>query len=268
MAVQMIVTHLAAAARRVPRDQRHTLLMTTIFNNSGNYGIPLQRQAFASTGAAGQDAAVALQVFYMLLQNIGNFTLGIFLAAGGRRRAGLRQTLLHVAKFPPLYALAAAFATVLVRSWMSREQVSCAAGVLEPFIQVLTYIEGAFIAVAVCTLGAQLATVRREGPRYPVTLSLVLRLLAGPAIALALIYLSTAAGPLVGWRGITGFHAQLLLIASSTPTAVNCMLLCLEFDNHPDYAARAVFYSTLLSPVTVTLVIFLAQSGLLPGFDA
>jgi hypothetical protein len=43
------------------------------------------------------------------------------------------------------------------------------------------------------------------------------------------------------------------------------MMLCLEFDNHPDFAARAVFYSTLLSPVTVTGVIFLAQSGLLPG---
>ena len=44
------------------------------------------------------------------------------------------------------------------------------------------------------------------------------------------------------------------------------MLLCLEFDNHPDFAARAVLYSTLLSPVTVTLVVFLAQSKLLPGF--
>jgi hypothetical protein len=40
----------------------------------------------------------------------------------------------------------------------------------------------------------------------------------------------------------------------------------MEFENHPDYAARAVFYSTLLSPVTVTLVIFLARGEILPGF--
>jgi hypothetical protein len=44
------------------------------------------------------------------------------------------------------------------------------------------------------------------------------------------------------------------------------MLLCLEFDNHPEFAARAVFTSTMASPITVTLVIFVAQSGWLPGF--
>ena len=43
------------------------------------------------------------------------------------------------------------------------------------------------------------------------------------------------------------------------------MLMCLEFDNHPDYAAKAVFYSTLLSPITVTLTIFFAQGGFLPA---
>jgi len=66
--------------------------------------------------------------------------------------------------------------------------------------------------------------------------------------------------------GLTGLMAQVLLISSATPTAVNCMLFCLQFDNHPDYAARAVFYSTLLSPITVTGVIFLAQGNVLPGF--
>jgi len=57
--------------------------------------------------------------------------------------------------------------------------------------------------------------------------------------------------------------AQVLLISTSTPTAVNCMLICMEFDNHPDFVARTVFYSTLLSPFTVTLAILLAHSGAL-----
>jgi len=81
-----------------------------------------------------------------------------------------------------------------------------------------------------------------------------LRLLAGPVIGLGLIYAF----------GLTGFLAQMLLISTASPTAVNCMLLCMEFENHPDYAARAVFYSTLLSPLTVTLVIYLAQGGVFP----
>jgi predicted permease len=78
----------------------------------------------------------------------------------------------------------------------------------------------------------------------------------GPALGLGLIYLF----------GLKGALAQMLLIGTATPTAVNCMLMCLQFDNHPDYATKAVFYSTLVSPVTVTVVIFLARSGLLPGF--
>ena len=125
---------------------------------------------------------------------------------------------------------------------------------LHPFWQAITYVKNAFLAIALCTLGAQLATVPRGGRRYPVSLSVLLRLAVGPILGFALVWL----------LGLEGFIAQVLLISTTSPTAVNCMLLCMEFDCHPDYAARAVFYSTLLSPITVTLVIFLARSGLMP----
>jgi predicted permease len=85
-------------------------------------------------------------------------------------------------------------------------------------------------------------------------------------VGLGLIYALMALAAATGWFALTPRLAQLMLIASSTPTAVNCMLLCLEFDNHPEFAARAVFTSTMASPITVTLVIFVAQSGWLPGF--
>jgi len=89
---------------------------------------------------------------------------------------------------------------------------------------------------------------------YPVRTSVFLKLLVAPCIGVALTFL----------LGLDGLLAQVLIISTSMPTAVNVMLLCLEFDNNPDYAARAVFYSTLLSPVTVTLTISIARSGLLP----
>jgi len=254
MAAQTAVTWLAAVARKVPRDQRSAMLMTSIFNNSGNYGLPLQELAFRSAGLS--DAAVIRQVFFMLFQNVTGFTLGIGLAAHGTRRRALRETLGHIARFPPLYTLAAALLTVQIRTWIGPGASGRVVDAMAPFVQVITYVKDAFMAIAIVTLGAQLALVARGKHGYPVTLSVALRLLAGPAIGLAVIYL----------MGIQGFLAQVLLISTSTPTAVNCMLLCLEFDNHPDFAARSVFYSTLLSPVTVTLTIFLAQSGLLPGF--
>jgi len=85
-------------------------------------------------------------------------------------------------------------------------------------------------------------------------MTVMLRLLAGPALGLGLIYLMGIDDP---------FLAQVLLISASTPTAVSLMLLCMEFKAHPNFIARSVIYSTLLSPITVTLTIFLAQSGLL-----
>jgi len=252
LAALAATTYVVAALRRVPRDRRSAMLMTTMFYNSGNYGLPLQDLAFRSVERS--QWASTRQVFVILTQNLVNFTVGILLAAVGGRRGRLRQNLLVMAKFPPIYALAAALVTVQLRAWIGDD--SGVAAAVRPFWQVIQYVRGAFIAVALVTLGAQLGTLRRGGARYPVTASVLIRLLGGPALGLGLIYL----------LGLKGLMAQLLLISTSTPTAVNCMLLCLQFDNHPDFAARSVFYSTLLSPVTVTLTIFLAQGGLLARF--
>lgn len=248
------VTYLAARARKVPRDQRRAMLMTTMFYNSGNYGLPLQGLAFRPAGLA--DWAMGLQIFVVLVQNFTGFTVGVLLAAGGRRDRHWKQNLLHIAKFPPLYALAAALITIQVRTWLGDDAAAGVGRALEPFWDVIRYVKEAFLATALLTLGAQLALVSGDRGRYPITLSVVLRLLVGPALGLGLIYL----------LGLRGILAQMLLIGTGTPTAVNCMLMCLQFDNHPDYATKAVFYSTLVSPVTVTVVIFLARSGLLPGF--
>ena len=250
LAALAVTTYLVAVVRGVPRDQRRAMLMSTMFYNSGNYGLPLQDLAFRRIGMGGQ--ASAAQIFVVIVQNFSGFTLGVLLAAGGGSKAKLKANLRHIARFPPLYALAAALLTLQIRNALG-DDAARVAQAMRPIWQAIVYVRGAFIAVALCTLGAQLGLLRRGQNRYPVTLSVLLRLLAGPALGLGLIYA----------MGLRGFLAQVLLIGTATPTAVNCMLLCLEFDNHPDYAARAVFYSTLLSPLTVTAVIFLAQSNLL-----
>ena len=52
------------------------------------------------------------------------------------------------------------------------------------------YIKDAFIAVALGTLGAQLAALARgKKLGYPIALSVVLRLLVGPAVGLAIIWI-------------------------------------------------------------------------------
>lgn len=248
-----VLTYALAAVRGVPRDQRSAMIMTTAMYNSGNYGLPLQRFVFRPAGRG--DAATTVQAFIMLTQNLLTFTVGILIAAGGRSTRTWKQNLLHIAKFPPIYAMAAGLVTIQARVWLG-DGAPGAAHAVQPFTDFVRTVKDAFIAVALLTLGAQLALVRHGGRGYPVRMSVVLRLLIGPAAALGVIYAF----------GIGGFMAQVLLIAAGAPTAVNCMLLCLEFENHPDYAARAVFYSTLLSPVTITLVVFVSRAEVLPGF--
>jgi predicted permease len=47
----------------------------------------------------------------------------------------------------------------------------------------------------------------------------------------------------------------MLIVASSAPTAVNTLLLTLEQGGDAELAADCVFWTTLLSAVTVTLVL-------------
>ena len=260
------VSWLAGRLRGVPASQRRVLMMTTIFYNSGNYGLPLQELAFRPSSLHPLDLSLqarTMQVFLMVVQNVANFTLGVLLAAGGRKDRHWRENLLHILKLPPLYALVAALLTVQIREGLGPSAGSVA-DALRPFWDAVSYVGNAMVAVAILTLGAQLGNVRRDANRYPVKLSVFLRLLGGPALGLGLIFaLNFILGKYFG-RPLTPFEAQVMLISTSTPTAVNCMLLCLEFDQHSDYAAQAVLYSTLLSPLTVTLVIFFAQGGFLP----
>jgi predicted permease len=249
MCVWAVLTYTVARLRGVPMDQRRAMLMTSLFYNSGNYGLPVQELAFRHTpfGSAG---ATGLQVFVLIVQNISTFSLGVLLAAGDLRDGRWRRNLMQIVRFPPIYALVIGLTTVAVRRALG-EQAPDVARAIQPIWDAVTYMKNGFVVIALVTLGAQLAVVERGDGKGPVATSVLLRLAAGPVVGFTLL-------KLLGWDGPL---AQVLLISTAMPTAVNCMLLCMEFDNHPSYVARCVFYSTLLSPITVTLTILLAQGG-------
>lgn len=81
-----------------------------------------------------------------------------------------------------------------------------------------------------------------------VLVSSIGRLVLGPAIALRLILM----------MGIDGVVAQSLFIASSFPTSRNSSTLAFEYDVNADLAAQTVLFSTILSSLTVTFVIYLS----------
>jgi predicted permease len=207
---------------------RRALTASVLFYNSGNYGLPVAQLAFGGTG-------VAVQAIIIMFQNVTNFTVGLALHAGGREGGSRRQTVAAVFKLPMIYVLVAAWA------WRGTGWVLPA-----PLKSSLDILATGTVPVALIALGAQMATLRSHPFSRALALSLLLRLCVGPLLGFAIVSLMGIRGPL----------AQAIVVSTSFPTAVNSALLAIEFDNEPDFAAASVFYSTLLSAITVSFVIF------------
>ncbi len=210
-----------------PRPQTRSLQLSTMFYNSGNYGVPLMALAFPALGPV-------LQVFIIVATNVSTFSVGLLLASSAHR-SGWRM-MLPMLRQVSLWAVAAALLVrvmhIPVQQWR---------WMWVP----LEYFSDALIGLALVTLGGQIS--KTERPRHLSRLgwALGLRLLGGPLLAWAL----------VGVFGFTGETAKIMILSAAFPTAVNTALIAHEFDADPHFAASAVFCSTLLSMVTVTILI-------------
>lgn len=216
--------------RRFSGSMRVAFALSLMFYNSGNYGLPVIELVFGKNPTTS-----SIQIMVLTIQNIINFTVGIFLIARGKNtfRESIRRTL----RFPTLYAVIIAF---VLRGFHIP--------VYRPLWVSIDTIADALVPVALIMLGAQLARIRFSSGLLDPILSSICRLIIGPIIALGLITLFR----------FDAVAAKALLISSSMPSAVNTALLATEFDNEPQFATQAVFISTLLSIVTVSVTIYCA----------
>lgn len=232
MAGLFLIAEVYGRIVRMPTPARRSLQMAGMFYNSGNYGLPLMALAYPGVGPA-------IQVFVLLTLNISTFSLGLILASSGQGAAGWRRW------WPVLrqWTLWAVCLGLLVRYFgLPVEQVTW-------FWQPLRYLSDALIGVALITLGVQLSKTDHTGLFQRVRAGLVLRLVVGPCLAFGLAHL----------YGFEGEVAAVLILGAGVPTAVNIALLAHEFKADYPFLAGAVFYSTLLSAATVTLLATLLQ---------
>lgn len=215
------------------RDRlRRALTSSVLFYNSGNYGVPAARLAFGGLGES-------LQAMIIMLQNISNFTIGLALHAGGREGRNWRHTVVAILRLPMIYTLTTA--------WIWRLS---GLPVPKPLDEALTWLRQGLVPIALVTLGAQMASLKSHRLGFPLFVALFLRLILGPILGWCYVWL----------LGFKGELAQAVVVSASFPTAVNSALLAMEYDNEPDFAASVVFYSTLASAVTVSIVIYLVKN--------
>jgi len=139
-----------------------------------------------------------------------------------------------VLRMPAIYGIVAALLVL-----------ATGASVPIPLLRPVTMLSDAALPLMILVLGMRLE--RAPAPKRPglVAAAVCVSLLVAPLVALGLTSL----------LHVTGAARQAVVVLSSMPVAVATTILALEFDASPDFVTSAVFFSTLLSPLTLTPLI-------------
>lgn len=204
-----------------------SLMATTILPNNGNMGLSITSFAL---GAAGLERAI----IYMIGSSILLFGVAPALLKGKGFLDGIRVVL----QLPLIWAML----------WGISLRVFA---VQLPFEmdKAIAELGRAAIPVALVILGIQLASTRLVIGKYELF-----------AASLRLIF-----APLVAWGlgtalGLKGLDAQIFIIQSAMPTAVNTVVLVTEFGGDASRVARTIVVTTIGSFLTVPLILWMVTN--------
>lgn len=231
VAMILIMGALALALGRSMALERPALiavLIATMFGNTGNYGLPLAAFAFGEQG-------LRYGGLYFVVTSILFHTAGVLIASLGH--ANFKDAALGMFKVPTVYGVALA----LLANGLDLEMPAALSRTID-------LAAGGSIPLMIVLLGVELSRAQwsRENLKGA-GLSVSLRLLAAPAIALFLTSLF----------GIQGAAWQASMTQASMPAAVNNMILASEYKLDSSLVTAIVFFGTLLSPLTLTPLLVL-----------
>jgi predicted permease len=220
---------LTGRALHMTRPQLIGFLLAAMFVNAGNYGLGVTRLAF------GADAE-ARAVIYFASSSILIYTLGTLIASGFK--GGWRGVIKHLLTLPQVYALLAVF-IIRATGWQ----------VPEPIMEGLRLPARAAIPLMLLLLGMQLADASIGEYWKAASIGTALRLLVAPVVAVGLAAVLNLSGP----------ARQAGILEASMPTAVISTLIANEYEAEPQLVTGTVLLSTLLSPITLSIIIALLQ---------
>jgi malate permease and related proteins len=224
------MARLIAIPLRLDRRALSAFMLVVVCSNSGNYGLPVTLLAF------GREALTFASV-YFVASSIFSYTGGVLLAASGRR--SLRDAIVGIARVPAVYGAMAAALTLSLG-------IHLPGAVMAP----ITLLSEAAVPMMILVLGMQLERASRPERPGVVAAAVLVSLILTPLAALGIAHLV----------GLQGAALQAGVLQTSMPTAVITTILAVEFDVVPDFVTSVVFVSTLLSPLTVTLMIAYLQT--------
>ncbi len=235
-AAHFVMGWTAATAFGIRGAARTMLAITPGFNNSGNYGLPLIQLTFPPDYLLHQ--TIVLSMHMVLLASVGLWMM----ARHTSEQPKFFRTMFATPMIP----------AVLLGIGLKYYDVSLPGSLAIP----LKLMGEAFTPLALFLLGAQLSGINGLGQRGSLTLALVLKLAAAPAITWGLAVAF----------GFPGDLTALFVLGSATPIGVMIAIFAAKYGTAPTLTASAVFLSTVLSALTVTAWIYAMQSaGLMPA---
>ena len=224
-----LIAWLVARLLRLDRAASASFLMVVMFSNTGNFGLPAVMLAFGAD-------ALARGTIYFVISASMMYTLGVFLASSGRRSS--REALAGILKVPTVYAVALAglFLATGVR-------------LPSPIRTSIEMLSTAALPVMMLVLGMQFARAARPERPLLVALAAILTLIVSPLLAFVL----------ADAIGLAGTGRQAAVLEASMPAAIMTTVLALEYDASPSFVTAVVFVTTLISPLTVTVIIALLK---------
>src|SRR6266498_4038810 len=230
IAVMGLITFLFGTLFKLERAAMTSILITTMFGNTGNYGLPLVSFAF------GEKALSYAGIFFVTTTFLF-YTVGVLIASLGHMN--LKEALLGLLKIPTLYAVILA---IVINAWHIQ--------IPEPVDRAVQLAAGGTIPLMLILLGVELTRVQLSGSLRAMELSVGLRLLIAPILALVL----------AGLFCFQGFARQGSWTEASMPSMFSATVLAHEYELDSKLVTAIVFISTLLSPLTLTpLLVFLGR---------
>ncbi|HLR14792.1 MAG TPA: AEC family transporter, partial [Bacillota bacterium] len=168
----MVISALLSKAFALEKEESAIFKNSVVLINSGNYGIPVSQLLFQ-----GNPLGISIQIIVMVFQNIITYTYGLYNLISATK-SGL-EILKELLKLPIIYAM-------ILGGLFNSLNITVPEFIFIP----LNHLGNAFLAIALILLGAQLSQIQMKTVvNKLVVLSSLGRLLIGPAVALAFIFI-------------------------------------------------------------------------------
>jgi predicted permease len=225
LVVLLLLAAIAGALARAfgwPRAVVSAVALVVLLPNAGNFGLSVNLLAFGEEGLA--HASI-----FFVSSAVLTFSVGVVVASLGR--TGLGAAFAGMWRVPAIWAVLAAV-VMLQLDWQ----------LPSPLTRSVNLLAQGTIPLFLVILGMQLRVTGLKRPEAPLALAVIMRLVGGAILALVLVRLF----------GFAGASRQAAVLQASMPSAVICTILSTEYDVEPGLVTSVVFYSTLLSPLTLT----------------